>query len=314
MASHLQRLMKRQLINDAPSFLSGAVQYEVVMGSVAYGVSTDSSDFDVYGFAIAAKEDAFPHLRGEVPGFDPCEPGFQHYQKHHIQDPQANGGRGREYDVTVYAITKYFRLLSENNPNIIDSLFVPHNCVLHCTPIGDMVRDRRTLFLHKGCWPKFKGYAYGQVKRMQNKNPTGKRKAIVDEFGYDVKFAYHIVRLLNEVEQIMLECDLDLQRSAEQLKAIRRGEWSYERLEQYFVDKEKQLETLYLDCTLPAKAPIDAHSSITARLPWNNTTAHWLRPISRQDDNTRAINEIRQILQRPGLTKRLFNCIDLDTK
>ncbi|NQZ10691.1 MAG: nucleotidyltransferase domain-containing protein [Algicola sp.] len=297
MASHLQRLIKQQLITDAPPFLAGAVQYEVVMGSVAYGVNTDASDFDLYGFAIAAKEDCFPHLRGEVPGFDPCEPGFQHYQKHHIQDAQANGGKGREYDVTVYAIAKYFRLLSENNPNIIDSLFVPHNCVLHCTPIGAMVRDRRTLFLHKGCWPKFKGYAYGQIKKIRSKTPVGKRKAIVDEFGYDVKFAYHVVRLLNEVEQIMLEHDLDLQRNAEQLKAIRRGEWTLDRLEQFFVQKEQHLETLYSNCDLPAKPPMDAIRQLLLDCleQYYGTLA---QAVSRQDGNARAISEIRQIMQR----------------
>ncbi len=297
MASHIQRLISKGLINDAPSFLSGAVQYEVVMGSVAYGVNTDDSDFDIYGFAIPAKDDAFPHLRGLVPGFDQCQPIFQHYQKHHIQDPQANGGKGREYDVTVYAMAKYFRLLSENNPNIIDSLFVPQNCILHSTPIGDMVRDRRTLFLHKGCWPKFKGYAYSQIKKIRSKEAHGKRKITVDKFGYDVKFAYHVVRLLNEVEQIMLEHNLDLLRSAEQLKAIRRGDWSLQRLESYFQQKEQHLEALYFSCDLPAKPDNDAIRQLLLDC-LEQYYGSLSQAVSRQDGNTRAIHDIRLILQR----------------
>lgn len=253
MASHIQQLCKSGLINDAPAFLAGAVQYEVVMGSIAFGVSSDTSDFDVYGFAIPPKDDAFPHLRGEVPGFDACTPSFKHFQKHHIYDAQALGGRGRTFDVTVYAMARYFQLLLENNPNIIDTLFVPRNCVLHSSPIGEMVRENRQLFLHKGCWPKFKGYAYNQLNKIRTKAPKGKRKAMVDEFGYDVKFAYHVVRLINEVEQLLLESELDLQRSSEQLKAIRRGEWPLERLEQYVADKEKTLEQLYSRSALPNK-------------------------------------------------------------
>jgi hypothetical protein len=31
MASHIQQLVNKKLINDAPTFLAGAVQYEVVM-------------------------------------------------------------------------------------------------------------------------------------------------------------------------------------------------------------------------------------------------------------------------------------------
>ncbi len=57
--------------------------------------------------------------------------------------------------MTVYPIVKYFRLLMDNNPNIIDSLFVPRNCVLYSTKVGEMVRENRHIFLHKGCWAKF---------------------------------------------------------------------------------------------------------------------------------------------------------------
>jgi hypothetical protein len=53
------------------------------------------------------------------------------------------------------------------------------------------------------------------------------------------------VRLLNEAEQILLEQDLDLERNREQLKAIRRGEWSPEQIEQYFENKERHLESIY---------------------------------------------------------------------
>lgn len=77
-----------------------------------------------------------------------------------------------------------------------------------------------------------------------------RRKDIID-VGYSTKFAYHIVRLLNEVEQILVEGDLDLQRNREQLKDIRRGEWTLEQVEQYFESKERALEAVYASSTLP---------------------------------------------------------------
>ncbi len=67
---------------------------------------------------------------------------------------------------------------------------------------------------------------------------------------YDYKFAFHIVRLLNEAEQILIEHDLDLQRNREQLKSIRRGEWTLEQIEKYFSSKEKALEEVYLQSNL----------------------------------------------------------------
>lgn len=84
-------------------------------------------------------------------------------------------------------------------------------------------------------------------KNMMNKS---KRLEATKMYGLDVKSAYHVVRLLNEVEMIMTEGDLDIERNREQLKSIRRGEWTYEQICDYFNKKEKELETLYQSSTL----------------------------------------------------------------
>lgn len=83
----------------------------------------------------------------------------------------------------------------------------------------------------------------------QNGN-ISKRIDIVETFGWDVKFGYHLVRLLNECEMILTEGDLDLLRNREQLKSIRRGEWTLKDIESYFTEKEKQLEKLYNESKL----------------------------------------------------------------
>lgn len=255
MPSTFSALAKKGLITSYPNFLKSNVQYEVIMGSMAYNVSQDSSDMDIYGFAIPPKELVFPHLSGKILGFDDYDLGFKQFQQHHILDPTAMAGKGREYDLTIYSIVKYFKLITDNNPNMVDSLFVPRNCVLHSTSIGERVRENRKLFLHKGCWHKFKGYAFSQMHKMKTKSPEmgSKRKEMVDLFGYDVKFAYHVVRLLDEVEQILTLHDLDLTRAAEQLKAIRRGEWSEQQVVDFFASKEKDLEEVYEKSTLPYK-------------------------------------------------------------
>jgi predicted nucleotidyltransferase len=236
-----------------PAWLPDNILYETIMGSVAYGVSGDTSDMDVYGFAVPPKDMVFPHLAGEIPGFGRQIKRFEQYQQHHVVDTDALGGTGRTYDLTIYSIVKYFQLCMENNPNMIDSLFTPVTCVLHATRVGALVRERRRTFLHKGAWHTFKGYAYSQLHKMASKEPQegSKRHQLREQFGFDVKFAYHIVRLLNEVEQILAEGDLDLQRNNEQLKAIRRGEWTEQQIRDYFTRKEKDLEKLYADSKLP---------------------------------------------------------------
>jgi predicted nucleotidyltransferase len=242
--STLQRLTDRGAIKP-PRWLPGNVQYETIMGSVAYGVSSDTSDVDIYGWAIPPKEDIFPHLRGEILGFGKQIARFEQFQEHHVIDRDALAGHGRTYDLTIFGVVKFFALAMENNPNVIDSLFTPTTCVLHSTTVGNLVRENRCLFL-------LKGYAYSQLHKIAIKQPQGKRAELVARHGYDTKFGYHVVRLISEVEQILLEGDIDLQRNNDQLKAIRRGEWTEDRLRTWFADKESHLEKLYAESSLPA--------------------------------------------------------------
>lgn len=78
----------------------------------------------------------------------------------------------------------------------------------------------------------------------------GKRFELRKRFTSDTKYLYHIARLLLQVEQIMAEGDLDLQRHREQLKSIRRGEWTIQQVKDWAATKEKQLEQLYHDSKL----------------------------------------------------------------
>lgn len=252
----LEKLAAKNLISP-PGYVRSNTQYLTVMGSVAYGVATDQSDYDCYGFCIPPRDMVFPHLRGEIPGFGTQIQRFEQWQKHHVDDPNAQGGRGRQYDFQVFSIVKFFNLCLQNNPNMIDSLFTPHECVLFSTRVGQMVREKRHRFLHKGCWHRFKGYAYSQMKKATSQNRTGKRKEAVERDGYDIKFAYHIVRLLNEVEQILIEGDLDLRRDREQLKSIRRGEWTLKDIETHFATKESFLEKVYAECKILPYSPKD---------------------------------------------------------
>jgi predicted nucleotidyltransferase len=251
---HLDKLIKAGVAHP-PKFLLENLHYAVQMGSVAYGVSTDDSDFDVGGFCILPKEMTFPHLAGEIPGFGTQLKRFEQYQEHHMQVP----GEERVYDFTIYSIVKFFQLCMENNPNILDTLFVPNRCVLHITQVGQNVRDNRKLFLTKESMKKLRGYAYAQKSAiLQNRNSTNeKRAADIEQFGYSTKFAYHLIRLVLQAEQILLEGDLDLEANREHLKAIRRGEFTVDEIMRFFDQKERDLEILYATSKLRQKPEED---------------------------------------------------------
>ena len=293
MSSTFDTLCSDQLIRNYPSHMKNNVHYEVIMGSTAYGVADDTSDMDIYGFCMPPKHILFPYENGHIVGFGKKPENFEQFQQHHIIDK----GRGKEYDISIYNIVKFFNLCMENNPNMVDALFVPTRCILHSTQIGEMVRDNRKLFLSKRVWHKFKGYAFSQLHKMKNKSvrefvdhcmkydipfdaqfddvlkplrgddsaemhmarvvdkiqTNGKRSnriPLIAKYGYDTKFAYHVVRLIDECQMILEEGDLDLTRSRGHLKAIRRGEWTMNQVEEYFDLKLLTLETVYITSLL----------------------------------------------------------------
>jgi len=291
MASVFDKLVGKQLITEYPGFMKNNVHYEAMVGSVAYGVSQDSSDIDIYGFCMPPKHILFPYQSGAILGFGRQPEAFNQFQKHHIKEV----GAEKEYDISIFNIVRFFQLCMESNPNMVDSLFVPQRCVLHCSELGQYVRENRKLFLSKLAWHKFKGYAYSQQTKMNDKaakefvdlctandwplditydqarketddeyvknifrriDQSGirtKRLKGIQTYGYDVKFATHLVRLLEEVQQILEEGDLDITRNSELLKTIRSGAWSQQQVNEYFDNKMKVLESVYEKSTLPHK-------------------------------------------------------------
>lgn len=236
-------LKHKQALFDAPSYIKDGLQYEVIMGSYAYGVHNRESDKDIYGFCIPPKEIVFPYNNKDyIYGFGTKPQRFDQFQKCY-----------GEVDFSIYNIVKYFQLCMENNPNMIDSLFVPDNCICYITDIGNIVRKNRHKFLCKKAWHTYKGYAYSQLKKLQIKKPEPdcKRFELIEKYGFDTKFAYHIVRLIDYAEQILKTGDIDLQRNKDEWKYIREGGMSLEEIKNKFYEKEKLLEKLYEESKLP---------------------------------------------------------------
>jgi predicted nucleotidyltransferase len=248
---------------------------------------------DLYGIVFPPKDIVFPHLAGKIHGFDKIDK-FDQYQQHHIIDPD---NTEQSYDITCYSIVRFFFLLLDNNPNVVDSIFTPHSCILHCTQVGNLIRENRKIFLHKGIFHRLKGYAYAQLAKMTSKEPelNSKRQKLRDEFGFDVKYGMHICRLVMQCEQILTTHDLDLTQNSEQLKAIRRGEWTEQQIRDFFTQKEKSLEDLHNKSDL-------RHSPDVPRIKQLLLTcleAHYGnldKVIVNPDKNTVAIQQIREIL------------------
>lgn len=231
-----------------PPYLVDNLHLEAVMGSVAYGCnSPDKSDFDIRGVFAPPKAHCFPGLQGLVVGFDDV-PEHKAWQKAHVND----AARGREFDFELHPITKFLKLCAMNNPDQMGLLFSRESNITHCSAVGRMLLDARRIFPSKLLWKRFRGYAADQFHRLKKEGvPEGKRKELVQKYGYDVKFAYHCIRLLNQARQLLVAGEMDLMDGQEEYKAIRRGDWSFARLEQEFEARKLQVESVFLTTALP---------------------------------------------------------------
>jgi len=224
---------------DKPKWMK-EVSYVTTMGSRAYGCSTKDSDWDFYAFCLSPLEVLFPYLSGDVPGFGKQKQNFDQLQLQGVMS-EAFG----EVDMYVYSLPRYFQLCMDNNPNMLDSLMTKDESVLVLDNVGKMVRDNRKLFLSQNVYHRFRGMAFSHIKRIKNRDRVGHRKNLVDKYGYDVKDASHVVRLLLELYELMTTGDVDLMANGKTVLNVKMGEWSFSDFNDFFEIKMGEVEDVY---------------------------------------------------------------------
>lgn len=135
------------------------ILFEAISGSKSFGLATENSDTDIKGVFYLPK-DLF-------------------YGLEYI--PQVSNETN---DIVYYEIGRFTELLLKNNPNILEILATPEDCILYKNPIMDTFRQED--FMSKLCKDTFGGYASTQIQKARglNKkivNPVEKvRKGILD--------------------------------------------------------------------------------------------------------------------------------------
>ncbi|MDF9794986.1 hypothetical protein OKW21_000249 [Catalinimonas alkaloidigena] len=143
----------------------GLLLLECISGSKAYGLATAESDTDIRGVFYLSKE--------------------QFYGMNYI--PQLSN---ESNDIVYYELGKFVELLAKNNPNILELLNTPEDCILYKHPFMEQIREE--VFLSRLCQQTFGNYAMTQVKKARglNKkilNPVEKERKSVLDFCYVVQ-------------------------------------------------------------------------------------------------------------------------------
>jgi uncharacterized protein len=87
-------------------------------------------------------------------------------------------------DVVYYELRKLTELLLRNNPNTLDLIATPQDCILYKHPIMDELKP--DLFLSKLCYQSFAGYAQTQIQKARGLNKkilnpmAAERKGLLD--------------------------------------------------------------------------------------------------------------------------------------
>ena len=113
-------------------------------GSHAYGTNIEGSDIDIKGICV-------PPLKFFT-GF------LQTFEQTQLKDP---------YDAAVFSVRKFCSLAADNNPNILELLFLEPDSIIFKDPVMDLLIDNRDLFLSKKCRFTYSGYAHSQLKRIK---------------------------------------------------------------------------------------------------------------------------------------------------
>ena len=123
-----------------------AVLATYLAGSRAYGTATPESDEDYRGvFVLPMRE-----------YLSICETVMQ------VSDERNN--------TTYYTLKRFLELAATANPNIIEMLFMPDDCVVFESPLMKRLLESRDRFITKQVYSSHVHYAMSQIKRAKGQN------------------------------------------------------------------------------------------------------------------------------------------------
>lgn len=125
-------------------------------GSRAYGIATPESDYDYKGIAIPP---IYNYLVDKFEQSVDTDKG-KHVWKHYP------GLVDEDADMQVMELTKFARLASGCNPNVIEHLFCTEDVFIKAHPIMNRLLDIKESFLSKQAKSRFCGYAHSQLQRI----------------------------------------------------------------------------------------------------------------------------------------------------
>lgn len=169
---------------------AGGTILRCLAGSGVHGLSiSDQDDRDEMGVCTEPPEYVIGLRR------------FEQYEWHTAwarPGGRANRSGPGDLDEVVYGLRKYMRLALDGNPTILLPLFAPDRYLIAVTELGRELREMAPLIVSRQAGDRFLGYLDAQRRSLLSRDGKGRdvtRPELIEAYGFDVKFAGHMIRL-----------------------------------------------------------------------------------------------------------------------
>lgn len=209
------------------------VIYRCVAGSQAYGLDEPDSDTDRRGIYLPPAD-----LQWSLYGVP-----------EQLEDD--------ETQECYWELAKFLTLALKANPNILECLYTP--LVELATPLAEELLAMRSAFLSKLVYQTYNGYVLSQFKKMeQDLRNRGEVRW---------KHAMHLIRLLLSGIAVLREGTLavDVGEHRERLLAIRRGEMTWDEVNDWRLGLHKRLDAAYEAARLPEQPDYEKANAFLIR-------------------------------------------------
>lgn len=243
-----------------------------VVGSTAHGLHTDDGvdDRDEMGVCIEPLN--------EMMGQSEFEQYI--YRTAAVRESKQDApSRAGDLDLCVYSLRKWTRLALHGNPTVLLLLFLPPELCPVRTTSGIQLQALAQHFVSREAGQRFLGYLTAQKQRMLGDRGSlhGKpREALVEKYGFDVKYAMHMVRLGFQGVEFLKTGRLTLPMNEPErswIRSIRVGQVSQQEVMSRAGELERELKDLIDGGNLPNKAnaePVWAWVRTCYRDYWTN--------------------------------------------
>lgn len=286
---------------------------EIISGSFLYGTATETSDRDYMGVFIPDIE--------YIIGFKKCE----EVDFSVISKNETGKNTKEALDRKLYSLQKFIKLALDNNPNVLEIIFVNKENTVFVNDLGKELLSMAPMFPYRGCKEKFLGYAFSQKHKMMIKkdhyfdlisgfdylsrfnddkyivevtmekrppfiqinndekhnckfvvigdlnitpsktikvakkmiqerlDKVGNREELLLKYGFDTKFASHLIRLMVEGVKLLKDGYLEFPlKEAPMILDIKLGGWAISKILEYSNELEKEIESLAANSKLPS--------------------------------------------------------------